>query len=398
MLGDDFRVIGGEPGARRSEVEFELRGAGQSFPQRFIRASEPVLEPSTEAFVACALIPAMASGVGVELAGPASARLLSALPTIGDILTAWNTQLTRASFPSLVPLAKERSSPGRVGAFFSGGVDSFYTFLKHRDEVTDLIFVHGFDIPLENVELLRRASTSVDAVASEFGVGVVHVETNLKPLLNTFVNWGRTGHGAAIATIGHLLAPAFERLYIASSVHFRDLFPWGTHPLLDPLWSSELLEFVHHGCGARRIEKVEYLAGFDAALNNLRVCHWGLGLEFDRNGAYNCGRCEKCIRTMISLEAAGKLSQSKSFDRPLRSRSVGSMTATKEILAFFHENLEALRRRGARPDVQRALELCLNRPWHDRARRRARSVLRRIRGRDPSGSSRGRQGQTGHPK
>jgi len=30
-------------------------------------------------------------------------------------------------------------------AFFSGGVDSFYTFLKHRHEITDLAVVHGFD-------------------------------------------------------------------------------------------------------------------------------------------------------------------------------------------------------------------------------------------------------------
>jgi CubicO group peptidase (beta-lactamase class C family) len=71
-----------------------------------------------------------------------------------------------------------------------------------------------------------------------------------------------------LAAIGHLLAPAFERIYIAASVNYRDLFPWGTHPLLDPLWSSELLEFVHHGCAARRIEKLRFIAGFDAAVNN----------------------------------------------------------------------------------------------------------------------------------
>jgi hypothetical protein len=303
-----------------------------------------VLQAGAEAFVACSLLPAMASRGGVEPTGPVSARLVSALPAIMEILASWNPQLTPVSFPTVDPVARRRSSPGRVGAFFSGGVDSFYTFLKHRAEITDLVFVHGFDIPLENSDLLDRATTSVNEVASEFGVGIVHVETNLKPFLNTFVNWGKAGHGAAIATIGHLLAPAFERLFIASSVHYVDLFPWGTHPLLDPLWSSEVLEFVHHGCAARRIEKVEFIAGFDAALDNLRVCHWGLGAEFERRGPFNCGRCEKCIRTMISLEAAGKLSNSKSFDRPLEPRSVGALSAVAEIRAFFQENLQTLRR------------------------------------------------------
>jgi len=314
----------------------------------------------------------MASGVGIGLEGPTSARLVSSLPTVVDILTAWNSRLERVSFPSLNPVASRRSSPGRVGAFFSGGVDSFFAFLKNRDEVTDLIFIHGFDIPLDRVDLRRRAAESVDTVAAQFGVGVVHIETNLKPFLNTFVNWGLTGHGVAIATIGHLLAPIFERLYIASSVHYGDLFPWGTHPLLDPLWSSEVLEFVHHGCAARRIEKVEFIAGFDAALKNLRVCHWGLGLEFDAESAPNCSRCEKCIRTMVSLEAVGKLSECTSFDRPLDHASVGALYAAPEILPFFQENLEALRRRRVRPDLQRSLEKCLR-----RARRHSRRALRR---------------------
>jgi hypothetical protein len=256
----------------RSEVELEVQGDGAS-SRRFIRASEPILGPCIEATVACSLIPAMATGEEVDAAGPTSAKLVASLPTIVDILAAWNPELTRVSAPALVPAAKARSSPGRVGAFFSGGVDSFHTFLTHREEITDLIFVHGFDIPLEKADLRGRAAAAVEAVGSEFGVRVVHIETDLKPFMNTFVNWGKTGHGAVIATIGHLLAPTFERLFVASSVHFGDLFPWGTHPLLDPLWSSEVLEFVHHGCGARRIEKVELLAGFGGALNNLRVCH-----------------------------------------------------------------------------------------------------------------------------
>ncbi len=210
-------------------------------------------------------------------------------------------------------------------------------------------------------------------VASEFGVGVVHVETDLTPVMNTFVNWGQMGHGAAFAAIGHLLAPAFERLYIASSVHYTDLFPWGSHPLLDPLWSSEVLEFVHHGCGARRIEKVEFLSGFDAALSNLRVCHWLHRLEFDPAGAHNRGRCEKCIRTMINLEVAGKLSQCTSFDRPLDSASVRKLKAEDKIRAFFQENLEGLRTRGVRPDLQQALGRCLRGPnWLKRTTRRLR--------------------------
>jgi hypothetical protein len=258
----------------------------------------------------------------------------------------------------------------------SGGVDAFYTFLKCREEITDLIFLLGAESALgKDPDLLKWAAANVDEVASEFGIGVVHVNTNLKPVMSAFVDWGLSGHGAGLATVGHLLAPAFERIYIASNFYYEDLFPWGTHPLLDPLWSSEQLEFVHHGCAARRIEKVEFIAGFDAALNHLRVCStWEPGTKYEGGGVVNYGRCEKCIRTMLALEVAGKLSQCKTFDRPLESEKVRKLRP--EFHSFHQEILAALRRQGVRSDLQRSLEHCLR---GDRWRRPRRKLQRKLR-------------------
>lgn len=361
-----------------SALELEIRGAGAS-SKVFFRASEPILAEGNEARVACSLLPAMASGADLPVSGPTSARLVSALPTIVDILSAWHPQLGRASLSSLIPTAKRRSSPGRVGAFFSGGVDGFHTFLEHRDEVTDLIFVHGFESSLGNPRLLERAAANVDAVASEFGVGVVHVQTNLKLVSSTFVDWGHVGHGPGLATVGHLLAPAFERIYIGSTFYYGDLFPWGSHPLLDPLWSSERLELVHHGCGTRRIDKVGFIAGFDAALENLRVCQRAPGTEYQGGVVVNCGECEKCIRTMIALEVAGKLSQCATFDLPLEARRVRKVKVYPEIRDFHVESLEALRSRGLRPDLQRAMERALRgRSRYRRLKRRVKNALRGV--------------------
>jgi hypothetical protein len=369
--GENFSIGGGEFGQSQQSVEFTLRGAGREFPV-FFRSSEAVLGANLEAFIACALLPAMKEGVGLDLAGPASERLVSALPKIVDIHTAWDARLSRVSLPDLVPAQKTGAPSGRAGAFFSGGVDSFYTFLKNRDHVTDIIFIHGFDIPLEREDLIRRAAEGVEGVAAEFGVGIVHVQTNIKSVLRSFVKWGTQGHGAALATIGHLLSPAFSRVYIASSCFYADLFPWGTHPLLDPLWSSESIEFIHDGCEARRVEKIEFIAGFDAALRHLRVCYQNL------EGMHNCGHCEKCIRTMISLEAAGKLSQCATFERRLDARSVRRLRVIPETREFFVENRRALERRGLRPDLQKALTHALRWGWVHQARRRVKRLIRRL--------------------
>ncbi len=362
-MGEAFGIAGLEGHAQGREVRFELRGPGGPHPV-FFRGSEPVLEVGPEFLLACALLPAMREGAELDLAGPVSARLLSALPTIVDILAAWAPELSPVSLPKLVPVSRERTSRGRVGSFFSGGVDSFYTFLKNRDEITDLVFVEGFDVPAEDADLLRSVARSIDEIAQDLGVGVVHVETNLKEVIKAYVGWGNPGHGPGLMAVGHLLAPAFERIYVPSSFRYADLFPWGTHPLLDPLWSSEQLEFVHDGCEATRVAKLELVAGLEAALRGLRVCN-KLGRR-----PYNCGECEKCIRTMIGLEAVGKLGQCTAFEAPLDPRGISRLRVTQVSRPFFLENLQGLRERGVRPDLQRAIERRLRRPaWMDRAGR-----------------------------
>lgn len=383
MARDAFRVVAGGPSEPRSELEFELRGAGTSH-RVFFRTSEPILAPCNEAFVTCCLLPAMASGVDIGVAGPVSAKLASSLPTIMDILTMWNTDVGRVSWPALEPVEQRRASSGRVGVFFSGGVDSFYTLLKRRDEITDLIFIHGFEKALDDPDLLARAIESVDIVASELGVGVVHVETNLKPVLSEFVDWGRTGHGAGLATVGHLLAPAFERLYVSASFHYRYLPWWGTHPLLDPLWSSEAVEFLHFGCEARRVDKLALIAESDTALDNLRLCGWTPPARFEPGGAMNCGRCEKCLRTMVGLEATGDLERSASFDRPIDLKLQEKLFFIELARHCHEENLASLREHGTRPDLQRAVEKCLRpRPWWHRLERRVRHSIRGIEDPDP---------------
>ena len=94
---------------------------------------------------------------------------------------------------------------------------------------------------LQNLpEGLAVAAALVGEGSSASRAFVVALLTGLVEVLGGFVDWGHTGHGVALAAIGHLLAPAFERLYVPSSVYWADLFNWGSHPLLDPLWSSAL--------------------------------------------------------------------------------------------------------------------------------------------------------------
>jgi hypothetical protein len=242
------------------------------------------------------LVKAVADGEAANL-GSVSPLLASNLETIRDIYAAWIDG-------QKVPLNFELSSDAAVAApcsgvslFFSGGVDSFYSLIKHRDDVENLVLVHGFDVPLADTQTFALAEAQARDAARLFGKRLIVVRTNLhleQPSVPG--GWGMY-HGAALAAVAHALAPNHGKMYIASTYSYADLHPWGSHPLLDPLWSTEALQIVHDG-GETRMDKLRVLVQYPEALSRLRVC-------WENLGNYNCGLCEKCIRTMLGLRALG---------------------------------------------------------------------------------------------
>jgi len=337
-------------------IEFECQINEKKY-RIFFRCKEAVLTENIESFLASAILPCMKTGGGnLVVDGEVSRTFLTSLSTIQDIYCLWDESLRRVTIKNAKAIQRSPSTKKRVGVFFSGGVDSFYTFLKHQNEITDLIFVHGLDIKLTDTSLLEKASNKICAVASAFGVNIIEVETNIRELLDSYVDWGFLGHGATLAAIGHLFYPEFHRIYIAATHTYADLFPWGSHPVLDHLWSSEVLEFVHDGCEATRVKKVTLISKYDIALQALRVC-WK-----NPNSAYNCGRCEKCLRTMINLKVNDALDRCTTFDAELDLKRVSKIDIKDDnTRSFVRENLKQLEKRQDNEELRKALQTALNR-------------------------------------
>jgi hypothetical protein len=236
-----------------------------------------------------------------------------------------------------------------VGCFFSGGVDSFYTLLKHREEVTHLIFVHGFDIALENEAVRSQASVMAREVAKELGKALIEVEADISPFPRTLVGWEKY-HGAAMANVALLFQHLFRKVLIAATYTYAELTPWGSHPVLDPLWSTELTEIVHDGCEATRIDKLAYISEHDLAMRWLRVCLKTPG------GAYNCGRCGKCLRARVGLRTVGALERCKTLPHDLSLEEVANMPMPNEAGRFVvMQTLKALERQGTQPELTRTI-------------------------------------------
>jgi hypothetical protein len=280
---------------------------GVSHELSYALSVEPPEHPE-DAHLAAALMPAMALREPLRMELPISERLLSSVPAIQDILGSWahHAEVERGTTPAYeqVPVHATPRRPSRatrsgaVASFFTAGVDSFYTALKHRDELTSLIYVHGFDVPLDAPELRDRVGEGVRQAAAELGLPLVEVETNVRSFSERCLYW-EDFHGSALASVALLLSARFSRVYLPATTTYAMLTPLGSHPLLDPLWSTESLELVHDGCEATRRHKLRVLADCEPARTWLRVC-WE-----NRGGAYNCGQCEKCLRTEAELRLLG---------------------------------------------------------------------------------------------
>jgi hypothetical protein len=164
-----------------------------------------------------------------------------------------------------------------------------------------LVFVEGYDIACTDTLRARAAETSCRQVAADLGLQVVVVRTNLRQhRAARRADWAKV-HGGALAAVGHLLTQRVDRLLISASYPRVFDRPWGSHWALDPCWSSSRLAVAHVGEEKWRAEKLAALRHEPIVRRHLRVC-WE-----NRTASGNCGQCEKCLRTMLALEAHGCL-------------------------------------------------------------------------------------------
>ena len=427
-----------------------------------------------DAFVAAALLPAMARGerLDVDPDLPVSPLLLEGVARLQAIHHSWNPALKVIAVRA--EAAEAASDHAGTMAFFSGGVDSTFTLLQRRTEISHLVFIQGFDfhtcdsdsenfsvedisdlsklafmlenpsgamarfiraslsqatlealtaftragtdpesletrlaadlrnivcgIPLNDPALVgelklrqqtreglacvasravsaelnrllleetfplaiagrkdssyRRAVERNTAFASRIGKTLLPVTTNHYPFGYRYNLSRNLTQGSALASVALLLG--FPRAFIPAAFSYSQLMPLGSHPVTDPLWSTEAVEFVHEGAEARRIDKIMRIVEDAEALANLRVC-------FDDMNT-NCGRCAKCLRTMLPLRLLGV--QSAPFPPGPTPSEVRRMTIESDIeTVFLLETLE-LAGQAVDADLVEALRVALRR--HER--------------------------------
>ena len=266
--------------------------------------------------------------------------------------------------------ARPRSRDGREGAsrnaalFFSGGLDSLAALRanrlqfpeRHPGSLKDGIIVYGLEV--EDEEPFRLVLQALNELAAAAQVALIPVSSNLRALNPDWTFWRLAYVGPALCAVAHALSGRLSRVTIGLDRDLPNLTPHGSHPLVEPNFSSLALTIRCHGLTMSRLEKARLVAGWPPALRNLRVCNKPHLYEA---GRLNCGECEKCIRTKLELLVAGVLPQATVFR--VMDVTPGSIDALSLLakVHFFYEELIAPLASVGRPDLAGAIRRALAR-------------------------------------
>lgn len=328
---------------------------GEKFRQMFFRVENKYknfVYADASPFLASLFLPCMKRQENIIIEGSVSKKILKTLPEIMKLVSKkWDVGFKKISVKT-THTSKDTASPKATGSFFTGGVDSFYTYLKNKKDITHFVLIHGCDIPLKNTSFFTKVTHTVKKIVKKEKLGLIIVESNYREIIEPVLEW-EWNLGSALGAVGLLLRNGLKSIYIPGGMRWDQLCPYGTHPDLDPLWSAEKFTIIHDGCGYSRLEKVRAsISRSPLALKYLRVCCHYI------KGQYNCNQCFKCVQTKIELLCAGVLYKAKTFDRTITPPLIKKVYYNNDLNfhLFGEEALTYLKKHNQHPQLQKALE------------------------------------------
>lgn len=196
--------------------------------------------------------------------------------------------------------------------FFSGGVDATSTLITHINDNPVTLTLWGADIKTENTLGWEKTKNFIientpninnNFVKSEFR-DIIN-EKNLNSFIKKYVSenwWHGFQHG--IGLIGHAAPLCYlfkiKKTYIPSTFTKDDVgITCASDPTIDNKVRFGNTKVYHDGFELSRQDKIERICNYNRNNNNkfkLRVC-------YITDKGNNCNECEKCIRTIMGIQA-----------------------------------------------------------------------------------------------
>ena len=302
------------------------------------------------AFASC-LLPAMLLNqpINVDDSFNLSPALLSNLNAFQKITASWFDDVSLIDLKVPACQQMQQISSAKQAVFFSGGVDASYSFFELAEQIDQLIFCLGLDIQLHETERVQQALQNARQFAQHYQKQLVVLRTNFRTAFPEL----SARRCQIVLLISYSLALGLKTLFVPASHDAKEMEPFRSHPMTDPLISNGFTRVEHHGM-VSRVAKTVAIAQSPQALAFLRVCN--------ASEKVNCGECEKCLRTMATLAVLGKTSDSL----PVLT-NVGKLRAvqiwTPGKYHMWHDIYNFAKAQGNSPIRKTVGRLCLRYQW-----------------------------------
>ena len=235
-------------------------------------------------------------------------NFFACLDTVKSVMKKWYPQLSFSTKIITEPVENNYQN-NRYGVLFTGGIDSTTSYIKYRKKDLSLISISGKGGSIDNQVQEKRLLTPLLGKKQKSSL----IKTNIEQVINERLVlekfglnwWMNLSHGIVLS--GHCAPLTVVKnvgtIILASSFTQEFNFPWGSHPSLDNniCWGSTRV--VHDGFDNTRQEKIMYIikeyVDEIGEFPPLRVC------SRYKDAGKNCGKCEKCSRTIVGLLSEG---------------------------------------------------------------------------------------------
>ena len=311
----------------QAEVEHETRNARETVFFSVPAEQAAWIRPEPNAFMMGTAIAAMWNGEArLEIEGGVDPQLSSRLTLAMRLLKRWHKSPLHPV--RIVAPAATRPLPdipqSTTALFLSGGVDSLSALYWNASQypmgdprrVGVAFFVHGLDVGDPNkpdrLDVWNLGIQHLSALCRELGVELVTVKVNLRNLAMSWRLYGGWQHASLLAAIAHAASSRIHRCIIAPDYSMEHIpHPHGSHPWLNSYFGADFLGITTGDMEQfSRVEKIRFLSTHPGVLDTLRVCWDSAAIP---EGYLNCGRCLKCVRTMLAFMACGQLSHTTAF-------------------------------------------------------------------------------------
>lgn len=346
----------------QAEVEHETRNARDIIFFSVPSEQAHWIRPEPNAFMMGTAIAAMWNGeTRLEIEDGVDPQLSTRLTLAMRLLTRWHKSPLRPV--KIVAPAAARPLPdisqSTTALFLSGGVDSLSALYWNASQypmgdprrVGVAFFVHGMDVGDPNkpnrLDVWNLGIQQLSVLCQELAVELVTVKVNLRNLAMSWRLYGGWQHASLLAAIAHAASSRLHRCIIAPDYSIEHIpHPHGSHPWLNSYFGADFLEVTTGDMEQfSRVEKIRFLSTHPGALNALRVCWDSAAIP---QGHLNCGRCLKCVRTMLAFMACGQLAETTAFPSndvtPQLMKSIPIKTLAE--LELYFEVLPALEAMG----------------------------------------------------